>query len=152
MKPIVLSSVRRAAVLLSSAGMLLAPLAAHSREREESEMRDRQQETQQTREPWRGGAIEDFNFGPPGADLTRSRQDARDEAGTRLISGRVVELKGRTLYVERQGVVIPLDVSQLRINKSPKVGQQVVAEYQVSQTQNVAVSLAGEVTPSASAQ
>lgn len=152
MKPIVLRSVRRAAVLLSSAGLLLAPLAAQSREREEMEMRDRQQDTQQSREPWRSGAIEEFNFGPAGTDLMLNREDRRDEGGTRLLSGRVVEMKGRTLYVERQGVVIPLDVSQLRINKSPKVGQQVVAEYQVSKTQNVALSLAGEVTPPASAE
>jgi hypothetical protein len=81
-----------------------------------------------------------------------NREDRRDEGGTRLLSGRVVDMKGRTLYVERQGVVIPLDVSALRINKTPKVGQQVIAEYQVAQNQNVALSLAGETTPPPAAQ
>lgn len=152
MKPIVLRSVRCAAVLLSSAGLLLAPLAAQAREREVTEGRDLQQETQQSREPWRSGAIEEFNFGAAGTDIMLNREDRRDEGGTRLLSGRVVEMKGRTLYVERQGVVIPLDVSALRINKSPKVGQQVIAEYQVAQTQNVALSLAGEVTQPLSAE
>jgi hypothetical protein len=153
MKPIVQKSVRRAAVLLSAAGLLLAPLAAQSREREESETRDRQQEGLQDREPWgRAGIIEEFNFGPPGTDILLNREDRRDEGGTRLLSGRVVEMKGRTLYVERQGVVIPLDVSALRVKKAPKVGQQIIAEYQVAQTQNVALSLAGEVATPPSAQ
>jgi|GEM_PF-2314251 hypothetical protein len=154
MKLIVSKSFRRAALMLSAAGLLLAPLAAQSREREESEARDRQQQQgAQLEEPWgRAGAIEDFNFGPAGTDLMLNREDRRDEGGTRLLSGRVVDMKGRTLYVERQGVVIPLDVSALRINKTPKVGQQVIAEYQVAKNQNVALSLAGETTPPPAAQ
>jgi hypothetical protein len=149
MKPIVPMSVRRAALLLSAAGLLLAPLAAQAREREESEMNDRRQEATRLEETTaRGGAIEEFNLGVSG----RAIGQRRDEIDTRLLSGRVVEMKGRTLYVERQGVVIPLDTSALRINKQPKPGQQVVAEYQVSQTHNVALSLAGEVTPPASTE
>jgi hypothetical protein len=153
MKPIALKSVRRAALVLSAAGLLLAPLAAQSREREETELNDRRQDSQRLEEPTgRGGAIEEFNFGPSGMPIGLDGDDRRDEGGTRLLSGRVVDIQGRTLYVERQGVVIPLDMSALRINKTPKVGQQVVAEYQVDQTRNIALSLAGEVTPPPAAQ
>jgi len=150
MKSIVLRSIRRTALVLPAFGLLLAPLAAQSREREETEANDRRQEATRLEEPTgRGGAIEEFNFGPAGTDIMLDREDRRDEGGTRLLSGRVVEMKGRTLYVERHGVVVPLDVSALRVNKQPKVGQQIVAEYQVAQNQNVALSLAGEVAPPA---
>src|SRR5687767_9092476 len=109
MKPIVSKSFHRAALMLSAAGLLLAPLSAQSREREESEARDRQQQQgAHLEEPWgRAGVIEEFNLGPAGTDIGLDREDRRDEGGTRLLSGRVIDMKGRTLYVERQGVVIP---------------------------------------------
>lgn len=48
----------------------------------------------------------------------------------RVLSGRVLELKGKTLYVDRGGVVVPLDTSALRITKQPKVGQEIIASYE----------------------
>ncbi|HYH99866.1 hypothetical protein [Hyalangium sp.] len=149
MKSISLRSFRRAAALVPAFGLLLAPLAAQSREREDPN-RDRAGEFNvEEGVGGRAGIIEEFNFGPLGTDIMLNREDRRDEGGTRLLSGRVVEIRGRTLYVERQGVVVPLDMSALRIKKQPKVGQEVIAEYQVSRTQNVALSLAGEVPPPA---
>jgi len=154
MKPIVPKSVRRAALMLSAAGLLLAPLAAQSREKEESRAQESRQEgPAQPADPGgRGGAIDEFNFGPVGSEARQLWQDSRGEGGTRLLSGQVVDMKGRTLYVERQGVIIPLDMSALRIHKTPKVGQRVIAEYQVNENQNVALSLAGETTPPPAAQ
>jgi hypothetical protein len=97
----------------------------------------------------RGGAIDEFNLGPTGTDINQQREERQDTGDTRMLSGRVVGIQGRTLYVERNGAVVPLDMSALRIKKQPKVGQQVIAEYQVDRTQNVCTSLAGEVAPSA---
>jgi lipopolysaccharide export system protein LptA len=100
----------------------------------------------------RAGAIEEFNLGQPGT-IIGSQQEGRDEDGTRLLSGRVVGIQGRTLYVERSDrAVVPLDMSALRVKKQPKVGQQVIAEYQVADIQNVCVSLAGEVESPPSAK
>jgi hypothetical protein len=149
MKSISLRSFRRAAALLPAFGLLLAPLAAQAMEREDPS-RDRVGESiPEENIGGRAGIIEEFNFGPLGGEALLKRQDTQDEGGTRLLSGRVVELKGRTLYVERNGVVVPLDMSALRIKKQPKPGQQIIAEYQVARTQNIALSLAGEVPPSA---
>ncbi|MBN1203753.1 MAG: hypothetical protein JXB05_02370 [Myxococcaceae bacterium] len=148
MKPIIPNLVRRAALLLPALGLMLASSVAQARDSEDPD-RDRQN-AQGQEEPWgRAGAIEEFNFGPSGTDVTLQREERRDEGGTRLLSGRVIELKGQTLYVEREGVVVPLDVSALRIHKQPKEGQEIIASYQVNQTDNVALSLAGEVEPPA---
>lgn len=153
MKPNIPRVCRRTAVLLPALGLLLAPLASDAREKELSEAFGPRQEDVRVEEldaTGRAGAIEEFNFGHPGTDINL-REDLGDEEGTRLLSGRVVGIQGRTLYVERSDrAVVPLDMSALRTKKQPKVGQQVIAEYQVSDIQNVCVSLAGETaTPSA---
>jgi hypothetical protein len=153
MKPNMPRVCRRVAVLLPALSLMLAPLASSAREKEVSEAQGLRQEDVRVPElgtSGRAGAIEEFNFGQPGTDITLQREDRGDEGDTRLLSGRVVGIQGRTLYVERNGAVVPLDMSALRIKKQPKVGQQIIAEYQVNQTKNVCVSLAGEAaTPSA---
>ncbi len=152
MKPNIPRLRRRAAVLLPALSLMLAPLASNAREREKelSEAFGPRQEDVRIEEldtTGRAGAIEEFNFGQPGTDVTLRREGGGEDS-TRLLSGRVVDIQGRTLYVERQDrAVIPLDMSALRIKKQPKVGQQVIAEYQVSDLQNVCVSLAGETAP-----
>jgi hypothetical protein len=151
MKPNIPRVCRRVAVLLPALTLLLAPLAANAREKELSELNGVNQEQMRIQElenTGRAGAIEEFNFGQPGTDITSQREDRGGEDGTRLLSGRVMGIQGRTIYVERSDrAVVPLDMSALRIKKQPKVGQQVIAEYQVNETQNVCVSLLGEVAP-----
>jgi hypothetical protein len=147
---------RRVAVLLPALSLLLAPVASDAREREKEltesmGINHERMEIPELGTTGRAGAIEEFNFGPVGMDVGLQREDRRDEGGNRLLSGRVVDIQGRTLYVERNGVIIPLDMSALRVKKQPKVGQQVIAEYQVNETKNVCLSLAGEVTPPAAA-
>jgi hypothetical protein len=96
----------------------------------------------------RGGAIEEINFGPTGTDVILQREDGRNEGGMRrVLSGKVIDLKGKTLYVDREGVVVPLDTSALRFTREPRVGQEIIASYEVRETTNVALSLAGEVEP-----
>jgi hypothetical protein len=151
MKHTIPSPVRRAALVFSTLGLMLASSAALGREHPEPD-RQRQSTQELPEQMGRAGAIEEFNFGPPGMDVILQREDRRDEGGTRLLSGRVIDLKGRTLYVEREGVVVPLDVSALRIHKEPKEGQQIIASYRVSRTDNVALSLAGEVQPPPAAE
>lgn len=149
MKRSVPQCLRRGALLLAALGLLLAPLAGQARDREDSGLDG---SLGPTRAPdvtgGRAGAIEEFNFGPTGTDVILQREDGRNEGGMRrVLSGRVVELKGRTLYVDREGVVVPLDLSALRITQQPRVGQEIIASYQVHATNNVALSLAGEVEP-----
>ncbi|HVG58558.1 MAG TPA: hypothetical protein VNA24_08380 [Hyalangium sp.] len=153
MKPNIPRVFRRVAVLLPALSLLLAPLASNARDREKemSEAFGPNQENIEVPElgtTGRAGAIDEFNLGPTGTDIGQQRED-QDEGNTRLLSGRVVGIEGRTLYVERSGVVVPLNMSALRIKKQPKMGQQVIAEYQVDQAQNVCLSLSGEVAPSA---
>jgi hypothetical protein len=144
MKPIIPSALRRAAVLLPAFSLLLAPWAAFAAERANPDRRGDQQ-LEELGTGGRGGIIEEFNFGPTGMDVIKQRPPPTGQGETRLLSGRVVELKGQTLYVERRGVVVPLDVSALRLTQKPKVGQEVIASYQVAQTHNMARSLSGEV-------
>ncbi|MDY7233159.1 hypothetical protein [Hyalangium rubrum] len=134
----------RAALLVPAFGLLLAPLASQAREKEDMGTAGGMVGDVQG---GRGGGIEEFNFGPTGTDVILQREDGRNEGGMRVLSGRVVELKGRTLYVDREGVVVPLDLSALRITQQPRVGQEIIASYQVSETNNVALSLAGAVEP-----
>lgn len=148
MKPNTPRMCRRVAVLLPALSLMLAPMASNARERELSELDGVNPDDRRIPElgtSGRAGAIEEFNLGPAGTDITLQREDRGDEGGTRLLSGRVVGIQGRTLYVERNGAVVPLDMSALRIKKQPKVGQQVIAEYQVNETRNICLSLAGEV-------
>jgi hypothetical protein len=154
MKPSIPRACRRVAVLLPALSLMLAPVASSARDKEKevSEAFGPNQKNIQLPElgtSGRGGAIDEFNLGPTGTDINQQQDDLREEENTRLLSGRVVGIQGRTLYVERNGTVVPLDMSSLRIKKQPKVGQQVIAEYQVDQTQNVCVSLSGEVAPPA---
>jgi hypothetical protein len=148
MKRNVAQSVRRAALLLPALGLLLAPLGAQARERQDPTLTGEGGMQGPEFTGGRGGAIEEFNFGPTGTDVILQREDGRNEGGLgRVLSGRVVELKGQTLYVDRAGVVVPLDMSALRITKQPRVGQEIIASYEVRETTNVALSLAGEVDP-----
>lgn len=152
MKPSIPRACRRVAVLLPALSLMLAPMASSARDKEVSEAFGPNQENIEVPElgtSGRGGAIDEFNLGPTGTDINQEREDQRDNGDTRMLSGRVVGIQGRTLYVERNGAVVPLDMSALRIKKQPKVGQQVIAEYQVDRTQNVCTSLAGEVAPPA---
>lgn len=154
MKPSIPRACRRVAVLLPALSLMLAPVASSARDKEKelNEAFGPNQENIEVPElgtTGRAGAIDEFNLGPPGTDPGLKEEEPLDEGNTRLLSGRVVGIQGRTLYVERNGAVVPLDMSALRIKKQPKVGQQVIAEYQVDQTQNVCVSLSGEVAPPA---
>lgn len=153
MKPNIPRVCRRVTVLLPALSLLLAPLASSASEKEISEAQGTRQKDlifPELGTSGSAGAINEFNFGQLGSDMNLQREEQRNEGDTRLFSGRVVDIQGRTLYVERNGAVVPLDLSALRIKKQPKVGQQVIAECQVNQTQNVCVSLMGETAaPSA---
>jgi hypothetical protein len=147
MKLSVAQSVRRAALLLPALGLLLAPVGAQARAREETTQSGRGQRPD-LGVGARAGAIEEFNFGPTGTDVILQREEGRNEAGKgRVLSGRVIEMKGNTLYVDRAGMVVPLDTSALQFTKQPKVGQEIVASYTVKETSNVALSVAGAVEP-----
>ncbi|WP_224240509.1 hypothetical protein [Hyalangium gracile] len=146
MKPIFPSALRRAVLCLPALGVMLAPLAANAREREYSEtFHQESQHFEEVGTGGRSGSIEEFNFGPTGMDVIKQRAERLDEGDNRLLSGRVIDLKGRTLYVDREGVVVPLDLSALRITRTPQPGQEIIASYTVDQTRNLALSLAGEV-------
>src|SRR5438105_854216 len=118
MKPNIPRACRRVAVLLPALGLMLAPLASSAREKEVGEASGSTQRNIDVPElgtSGRAGAIDEFNLGPTGTDINQQQEDLRDEGNTRLLSGRVVSIQGRTLYVEREGAVIPLDMSALRI-------------------------------------
>jgi hypothetical protein len=152
MKPNIPRACRRVAALLPALGLMLAPMASGAKEKEVSEAFGSTQKNLDLPElgtSGRGGSIDEFNLGPTGTDINQQKEERRDTGDTRMLSGRVVGTHGRTLYVERAGVVVPLDMSELRIKKQPQVGQAVIAEYQVDRTQNVCLSLAGEVQPPA---
>jgi hypothetical protein len=145
-------SFRRAAVWLPALSLLLAPLASQAKEREMTEQFSEERESQRDIQTdpsigGRAGIIEEFNFGPTGMDVVK-QQELRKEGATQQLSGRVVDMKGQTLYVARDGVVVPLDTRELRITKQPKKGQLIIASYTVQDTHNVALSLAGEVASS----
>ncbi|NPD26982.1 hypothetical protein [Corallococcus exiguus] len=73
------------------------------------------------------------------------RQINLDPNKMRQVSGPVVKRSGLILYVQDvTGPVVPLDMSNLTIYKPPLKGQQVLALYQVDETDNVALSLQGE--------
>lgn len=142
MKPNIPRTVRHLLVLLPVLGGALAPLVSSARDKEVSSLSGNRDDMRvpELGTSGRAGIIEEFNLGPPGTDIR-----PWEEEDTRVLSGRVVELQGRTLYVERNGVVVPLEMRALRITKPPQPGQHIIAEYQVDRTQNVALSLAGEV-------
>ncbi|NOJ95622.1 hypothetical protein HMI51_22145 [Corallococcus coralloides] len=82
------------------------------------------------------------DFVSPGASV---RQITPDPDKMRQVSGPVVKRSGMILYVhDVTGPVVPLDMTNLTIHKQPEKGQQVLALYQVDQTDNVALSLQGE--------
>ncbi|MBZ4336262.1 hypothetical protein NR800_28190 [Corallococcus interemptor] len=82
------------------------------------------------------------DFVSPGRSV---RQITLDPDKMRQVSGPVVKRSGMILYVhDVTGPVVPLDMSNLTITKQPEKGQQVLALYQVDQTDNVALSLQGE--------
>ncbi len=132
---------RAALLVVPALSLLLAPVGAQARPPEDP--------FQEERVPGLGvegpaGAISEFNYGPPGTDI-RTRSDWEEAQEERVLSGRVVERQGQTLYVERDGVVVPLDLRALRLTQEPRAGQEIIAAYQVRETANVALSLAGAV-------
>jgi hypothetical protein len=143
MKLLFSRTARRAALLLPALSLMLAPLAAQAHRPQDPDA-DRQQVDEQGL-GGRAGIVEEFNFGPTGMDVIKQREPNSLGGGNRLLSGRFVEMKGHTLYVERDGVVVPLDISGLRLTQQPKAGQELIATYDVDQTRNVAVSLSAEV-------
>ena len=145
MKPTIPSALRRAALCLPALSLLLAPLAVGAKERADVDSRPQNEQLGEQGVGGRSGIIDEINMGPTGMDVIKQHENPADEGGKRLLSGRVLEKKGDTLYVEREGVVVPLDLSALRITQEPKPGQEIVATYSVDQTRNVALSLAGEV-------
>jgi hypothetical protein len=146
MKPLIPRTVRRAAMLLPALSLMVAPLAAQAAQRE-----DPTQESQGAERfgeigvEGPAGAITEVNMGPVGMNLFKQQERPQNVTGTRVLSGRVIEQQGQTLYVEHDGVVVPLDLSALRITQQPRPGQEIVATYSVNDTRNVALSLAGEV-------
>ncbi len=146
MKPIFPRAARRAALLLPALGLMLAPLAAHA-SRMEAPNREgpKSQNFEEYGVGGRAGIIDEINMGPVGMNVVKQEQFQQNAGDARVLSGRVVELNGNTLYVERGGMVVPLDMSALRITRQPKVGQEIIASYTVDRTRNIALSLAGEV-------
>lgn len=144
MKPTIPSALRRAALCLPALSLMLAPLSVQAKERADTDSRTQTQQLGEQGVGGRSGIIDEINMGPTGMDVTKQRENR--EGDKRMLSGRVLEKKGDTLYVEREGVVVPLDLSELRIKKEPKPGQEIVATYAVDETRNIAQSLAGEVT------
>lgn len=144
MKPTIPSALRRAALCLPALSLMLAPLSVQAKERADTDSRTQTQQLGEQGVGGRSGIIDEINMGPTGMDVTKQRENR--EGDKRMLSGRVLEKKGDTLYVEREGVVVPLDLSELRIKKEPKAGQEIVATYAVDETRNIAQSLAGEVT------
>jgi hypothetical protein len=146
MKLLFSRTARRAALFLPALSLMLAPLAAQAnRPRDPDREQGQSMRFEETGLGGRAGIVEEFNFGPTGMDVVKQREPHSLGGGNRLLSGRFVEMKGHTLYVERDGVVVPLDISGLRITKQPKAGQELIATYDVDQTRNVAVSLSAEV-------
>ena len=141
---------RSLAVAAPAAAALLLPAAPQAREPEQP-TQERKREIRDDLNSIGGRA----GFFPP---LTRQgvsqvsagmpvRRVTPDEKRMRQLSGEVVKLNGQVLYVQSQlGAVVPLDLSALQLRKAPEKGQTVVAVYQVeNRTENVALSLAGEV-------
>lgn len=143
---------RALAVAAPAAAALLLPAAPQAREPEQP-TQEREREGRDDLDSIGGRA----GFFPP---LTRQgvsqvsagagmpvRRVTPDEKRMRQLSGEVVKLNGQVLYVQSQlGAVVPLDLSALQLRKAPEKGQTVVAVYQVeNRTENVALSLAGEV-------
>ncbi|MFL5347578.1 MAG: hypothetical protein ACJ8AT_22560 [Hyalangium sp.] len=125
---------------------MLAPLAANAaRTRDPDRERQEGQRFEEQGVGGRAGIIDEINMGPTGMDVTKQRAPKPNLEGNQVLSGRVIEMDGNTLYVERNGVVVPLDMSALRVTKQPRVGQEIIATYAVDQTRNIALSLAGEV-------
>jgi hypothetical protein len=143
MMPRLFSALRHTLLWLPAFSLLLAPLAARAA-RPSAPDRDlpRAQRFEESVSGGRAGIIDEVNMGPLGARALRPVGEKR------VLSGRVLELRGQTLYVERGGVVVPLELSALRITQQPRAGQEIVATYTVDRTQNRALSLAGEVAAS----
>ncbi|MCP3137047.1 hypothetical protein [Pyxidicoccus xibeiensis] len=136
---------------------LLLPLAAQARDpepREEGKGDERLGELPVSSgraglfPPMTRQGVSQLNVGPQGTSAGMPvRRVTPDEDRMRELSGQVVKLNGLVLYVQTSlGTVVPLDVSALQLNKTPKAGQTVVAVYQVeNQVENVALSLSREV-------
>ncbi|NMO18873.1 hypothetical protein HPC49_20120 [Pyxidicoccus fallax] len=148
---------RALALAAPSLAALLLPLAAPAREpAQPTHERKRTDWMDQggfgragTMPPVTRAGINALNVGPQGSSAgVPVRRVTPDEDRMRELSGQVVKLNGMVLYVQTQvGAVVPLDLSALQLRKMPQKGQEVVAVYQVENTtENVALSLAGEVT------
>jgi hypothetical protein len=149
---------RGLALAASSLTALVIPMATQAREPEQpTQEREREASQDQTvsggraglYDPFAGSATEsqDLSVSLNGVAGMPVRRVTPDQDRMRQLSGEVVKLNGQVLYVETEvGAVVPLDLSALQLRKAPEKGQLVVATYQVeNKTENVALSLAGEV-------
>jgi hypothetical protein len=143
---------RAAALAVPSLSLLLMPLAVQAHEPILPTQRGMEQETgfdNLSSITFAAGATAPIysNSGTNSAGMP-VRRVRPDQDRMRQLSGSVVKLKGQTLYVENQGVVVPLDLSALQLRKQPQEGQRVVAVYKVeNKTENVALGLQGERGP-----
>jgi hypothetical protein len=143
---------RALAVVAPAAAALLLPVAPQAREPEQpTQEREREIRDDLNVSGGRAGLFppttrQGISQISAGAGMP-VRRVTPDQKRMRQLSGEVVKLNGQVLYVETQpGAVVPLDLSALQLRKAPEKGQTVVAVYQVeNRTQNVALSLAGEV-------
>lgn len=136
---------------------LLSPLAVSAREpAQPTEERKRESWGDMTVSGGRAGlfppltrqGVNQVGVGPQGTSAGMPvRRVTPDEDRMRELSGRVLKLNGQVLYVQAEsGAVVPLDLSALQLRKAPEKGQRVLAVFQVeNKTENVALSLAGEV-------
>jgi hypothetical protein len=143
---------RAAALAVPSLTLLLMPLAVQAHDPVLPTQRGMEQETgfdNLSSVTFAAGATAPiYSSGATNSAGMPVRRVQPDQDRMKQISGSVVKLNGQTLYVERQGVVVPLDLSALQLRKQPKEGQQVVAVYQVeNKTENVALGLKGERGP-----
>ncbi len=147
---------RALALAAPSLAAVLLPLAAPAREPREPPLETQRESFGDLSPGGRAGSIppltrqgvSQMQVGPQGTSAGMPvRQVTPDEDRMRELSGEVVKLNGMVLYVQTEvGAVVPLDLSALQLRKTPEKGQTVVAVYQVeNRTENVALSLAGEV-------
>ncbi|WP_164010715.1 hypothetical protein [Pyxidicoccus trucidator] len=152
------STWRAFALAAPSLTALLLPVAAPARDPEQpTEERKREGRDDLTVDGGRAGSSNPFvdtTTGSTGIGIQLNgagmpvRRVTPDEGRMRELTGEVVKLNGQVLYVQTEpGAVVPLDLSALQLRKAPEKGQVVVAVYQVeNKTENVALSLAGEVS------
>jgi RNase P/RNase MRP subunit p29 len=143
---------RKALAVLPLAVLFLSPAVGADEREQRGETQEPRQEVGQASEligaSNRAGIFSELSAEAGG----QVRQVKPDPARQRQLSGPVVEMEARTLYVEdsASGAVVPFDVSALQFREQPEEGQEVRVTYQVEdETDNVAVGLDGAVDPPA---